>query len=152
MSTFVVETDEATFFRCGLDAMDVEAARDFCERVFAHMLGGASLISNKSIWRQFPRIWNQHWFVANRVLVGDALHTTHFSIGSGTRLAMEDAIALARALEDHRRYWPHLPYEEARKPRAETHAATPRGTKFCHHMRLAPLDFAAGYITLRASI
>jgi 2-polyprenyl-6-methoxyphenol hydroxylase-like FAD-dependent oxidoreductase len=154
MSTFVVETDEATFFRCGLDAMDVEAARDFCERVFAHTLGGASLISNKSIWRQFPKIQNQRWFVANRVLVGDALHTAHFSVGSGTRLAMEDAIALARSLENHPDDIPVAlsSYEEARKPTVQKLIAAANASAewyehFADHMRLAPLDFAMSYIT-----
>ena len=154
MSTFVVETDEATFFRCGLDRMDVDAARDFCERVFADTLGGAPLISNKSIWRQFPRIWNQHWSVGNRVLVGDALHTAHFSIGSGTRLAMEDAIALARALEDHVDDIPGAlaAYEDARKPAlrsliAAANASAQWYEHFAGHMRLAPLEFAMSYIT-----
>jgi 2-polyprenyl-6-methoxyphenol hydroxylase-like FAD-dependent oxidoreductase len=56
-------------------------------------------VSNKSIWRQFPKIWNERWSIGKRVLVGDVLHTAHFSIGSATRLAMEDAIALAKALQ-----------------------------------------------------
>ena len=101
MSTFVVEVDEPTFLRCGFDKMEPTDAQSYCERVFAGVLGGAPLISNKSIWRQFPKISNARWSVGNRVLLGDALHTAHFSIGSGTRLAMEDAIALCRALEIH---------------------------------------------------
>jgi 2-polyprenyl-6-methoxyphenol hydroxylase-like FAD-dependent oxidoreductase len=154
MSTFVVETDEATFFRCGLDAMDVETARNFCERVFAGTLDGAPLISNKSIWRRFPKIWNQRWSVGNRVLLGDALHTAHFSIGSGTRLAMEDAIALARALENHPDDIPVAlaAYEEARKPALRNligaaNASADWYEHFASHMHLAPLDFAMSYIT-----
>jgi 2-polyprenyl-6-methoxyphenol hydroxylase-like FAD-dependent oxidoreductase len=154
MITFVVETDEATFFRCGLDAMDVEAARDFCERVFADTLGGAPLISNKSIWRQFPKIWSQCWSVGNRVLLGDALHTAHFSIGSGTRLAMEDAIALARALEnDANDIGAALAaYEKARKPAVRKFTAAANASAewyehFADHMRLAPLEFAMSYMT-----
>jgi 2-polyprenyl-6-methoxyphenol hydroxylase-like FAD-dependent oxidoreductase len=154
MSTFVVETDEATFFRCGLDGMDAEAARDFCERVFADTLEGASLISNKSIWRQFPKVWNQRWSVGNRVLVGDALHTAHFSIGSGTRLAMEDAIALARSLESHPDDIPSAlaAYEEARTPALRNligaaNASAEWYEHFAEHMRLAPLEFAMSYIT-----
>src|SRR5262245_33464795 len=101
MSTFVVEVDERTFFRCGFDTMNAEAARAKCEHVFERVLDGHKLISNNSIWRRFPKIWNERWSVGNRVLLGDALHTAHFSIGSGTRLAMEDAIALAEALSGH---------------------------------------------------
>ena len=101
MSTFVVEVDEPTFFRAGFDQMDADRAKAVCEQVFAKSLDGQGLLSNKSIWRQFPKVWNERWSIGNRVLVGDALHTAHFSIGSGTRLAMEDAIALAKALEQH---------------------------------------------------
>jgi len=154
MSTFVVETDEATFFRCGLDRMDVEAGQDFCERLFSNTLDGAPLISNKSIWRQFPKIWNQRWSVGNCVLVGDALHTAHFSIGSGTRLAMEDAIALARSLEHHPNDIPATlaAYEEARKPALRNlieaaNASAQWYEHFAGHMRLAPLEFAMSYIT-----
>ena len=154
MSTFVVETDEATFFRCGLDRMDGEAGQDFCERVFAKTLDGARLISNKSIWRQFPKIWNQHWSAGNRVLVGDALHTAHFSIGSGTRLAMEDALALARSLEHHPNDIPAAlaAYEEVRKPALRNlieaaNASAEWYEHFADHMRLPPLEFAMSYIT-----
>ena len=73
--------------------------RPICEQVFAATLDGHRLVSNKSVWRNFPWIWNERWSFKNMVLIGDALHSAHFSIGSGTRLAIEDAIALAKALE-----------------------------------------------------
>jgi 2-polyprenyl-6-methoxyphenol hydroxylase-like FAD-dependent oxidoreductase len=154
MSTFVVEVDEPTFFRCGFDTMELVAAKAYCERVFADTLGGVALISNKSIWRQFPKIWNEHWSSGNRVLLGDALHTAHFSIGSGTRLAMEDAIALSRALQTHASDIPAAlaAFEEARKPVvmklvAAANASAEWYEHFADHMRLAPLDFAMSYIT-----
>ena len=98
MSTFLVEVDEATYQRAGFDAMSEEQSLRACERVFAPDLEGHALQSNRSAWRRFPAIWNERWNVDNIVLLGDALRTAHFSIGSGTRLAMEDAIALAHAL------------------------------------------------------
>jgi 2-polyprenyl-6-methoxyphenol hydroxylase-like FAD-dependent oxidoreductase len=96
-STFVVECDVATWRRAGLDQMSDEDSRAYCEGVFARDLGGHPLLSNKSIWRQFLLLASGRWFVGNTVLIGDALRTVHFSIGSGTRLAFEDAIALDRA-------------------------------------------------------
>ena len=100
MSTFVVECDVGTWRRAGLDRMSDEESQAFCERVFAADLAGHSLLSNKSIWRQFALIDNRRWSVKNRVLLGDALRTVHFSIGSGTRMAFEDAIALDRAFAE----------------------------------------------------
>src|SRR5512134_1493318 len=97
MSTFIVECDEPTWRRAGLDRMDDAASRAYCERVFAADLGGQPLVANKSIWRQFPLLQNRVWRAGNAVLIGDALRSMHFSIGSGTRLAFEDAIALDRA-------------------------------------------------------
>ena len=97
MSTFVVECDMATWQRAGLDQMSDEESRAYCERVFERDLAGHPLVSNKSIWRQFPLLKTRRWFVGNTLLIGDALRTVHFSIGSGTRLAFEDAIALDRA-------------------------------------------------------
>ena len=70
--------------------------------MFAATLDGHGLVSNKSVWRNFPWIWNERWSFKNMVLIGDALHSAHFSIGSGTRLAIEDAIALTKALEAER--------------------------------------------------
>jgi len=154
MSTFVVEVDEATFLRAGFDQMDADRAKAVCEGVFAETLQGHGLVSNKSIWRQFPRVWNERWSTGNRVLVGDALHTAHFSIGSGTRLAMEDAIALAKALEKHAADIPAAlaDYEAARKPIvtklvAAANASAAWYERFAEHMALAPMDFAMSYIT-----
>jgi 2-polyprenyl-6-methoxyphenol hydroxylase-like FAD-dependent oxidoreductase len=96
-STFVVECDAATWHRAELDQMSDEESRAYCEGVFSRDLGGQPLLSNKSIWRQFLLLASRRWFVGNTVLIGDALRTVHFSIGSGTRLAFEDAIALERA-------------------------------------------------------
>jgi 2-polyprenyl-6-methoxyphenol hydroxylase-like FAD-dependent oxidoreductase len=154
MSTFVVEVDEPTFFRAGFDAMEGRQAKAVCEKVFANTLDGHALVSNKSIWRQFPKVWNEHCSVGNRVLVGDALHTAHFSIGSGTRLAMEDTIALAKALEQHAADIPAAltAYEEERKPIvarlvAAANASAAWYERFAEHMALAPMDFAMSYIT-----
>jgi 2-polyprenyl-6-methoxyphenol hydroxylase-like FAD-dependent oxidoreductase len=97
MSTFVVECDETTWRRAGLDRSSDDESRIYCEHVFAPDLGGHPLVSNKSIWRQFLLLANRRWSVGNIILIGDALRTVHFSIGSGTRLAFEDAIALDRA-------------------------------------------------------
>jgi len=93
-STFIVECREDTWRRAGLDrATEADTVR-YCERLFAKHLGGHRLLTNRSEWRTFPTIKNARWHHDNVVLMGDALHTAHFSIGSGTKLAMEDAIAL----------------------------------------------------------
>ena len=101
MSTFVAECDHRTWEDLGMQAMTPEARQALFEAVFAPELQGDPLISNHSQWRQFPVIRNAHWHVDNRVLIGDALTSAHFSIGSGTRIAMEDAVALADALALH---------------------------------------------------
>ena len=101
MSTFLVEVDEATWQRAGFETMSPEDTIRYCERVFAPALDGHPIISNNSYWRQFPFIWNRTWYHDNVVLMGDALRTAHFSIGSGTRLAMEDAIALHKAFVEN---------------------------------------------------
>jgi len=97
-STFLVEVDEATYRRAGFETMPETDSLRLCEQVFAADLRGHPLLSNRSTWRRFPVIWNQRFHDGHTVLLGDALRTVHFSIGSGTRLAMEDAIALALAL------------------------------------------------------
>ena len=102
-STFLVEVDEATYRRAGFEAMSEADSLRLCEQVFAPDLHGHRLLSNRSTWRRFPVIWNERFFAGRSVLIGDALRTVHFSIGSGTRLAMEDAIALARCLHSDAR-------------------------------------------------
>jgi 2-polyprenyl-6-methoxyphenol hydroxylase-like FAD-dependent oxidoreductase len=98
MSTFVPECDAATWESAGLADMDDDARRLFMEEIFAPELMGDPLIENRSIWRNFPVVTNKVWSVGNVVLIGDALRSAHFSIGSGTRLAMDDASALCEAL------------------------------------------------------
>lgn len=100
MSTFLVEVTDATWQRAGFAGMSEEETIRHCEQVFAKDLEGEPILSNKSYWRQFPAISNRQWSFGKVVLMGDALRTAHFSIGSGTRLAMEDAIALWKAMRD----------------------------------------------------
>ena len=97
LSTFIVECREEVWRKAGLDALSEEQSVAFLQRLFAEELGGHKLLANKSIWRTFPTVACEQWHHQNLVLMGDAVHTAHFSIGSGTKLAMEDAIALARA-------------------------------------------------------
>jgi 2-polyprenyl-6-methoxyphenol hydroxylase-like FAD-dependent oxidoreductase len=152
-STFVVEMNEATFAAAGFPEMDETQSRRTCERLFAGALGGHPLISNNSIWRQFPIVHNTHWSHGKYVLLGDALHTAHFSIGSGTRLAMEDAIALDKALAGYADLRDALAsYDAVRRPIMEKLVAGANGSgdwyeQFAEHMTLAPVDFAMSYIT-----
>ena len=97
-STFIVECTEETWSAAGLDTASEAASLAFCESLFADELDGHELIGNQSVWRSFPTIRCRHWSAGNVVLLGDAVHTAHFSIGSGTRLGMLDAIALRDAL------------------------------------------------------
>lgn len=103
LSTVIVETREETWLAHGLDKADTDQSIDFCEQLFGKYLGGARLMSNArhlrgSAWLNFNRVLCRRWFSDNIVLIGDAAHTAHFSIGSGTKLAMEDAIALSREI------------------------------------------------------
>ena len=152
-STFIVEVDEATFARAGFERMEDSESRGVCAKVFADALDGKPLISNNSMWRRFPQVWNRRWHHGNHVLIGDALRTAHFSIGSGTRLAMEDAIALERALAEHGDdVAAALPaFEAARRPIVEkivtaASASAAWYEHFAEHMELAPADFAMSYI------
>jgi anthraniloyl-CoA monooxygenase len=102
-STFIVECDDASWHRAGFDRMNTAQSIAKCETLFGPWLEGQPLISNAthrdaSPWVRFTRVRNESWFHDNVVLIGDAAHTAHFSIGSGTKLAMEDAIVLAREL------------------------------------------------------
>ena len=153
MSTFVFECDAATWARAGFERMDEAATLAYCETVFADALQGHHLVSNKSIWRNFPKVRNARWSSGNTVLIGDAQRTAHFSIGSGTRLAMEDAIALAKALRESRDDVPAAlaAFEAARRPIVEKLVAAADASAdwyehFPEHMQLAPRDFAWSYI------
>ncbi|WP_405285049.1 bifunctional salicylyl-CoA 5-hydroxylase/oxidoreductase [Gaopeijia maritima] len=120
-STFIVECTEDTWRSAGLqDASEAHTAA-FCEALFADELDGARLICNRSVWRRFPIVRTRRWSRGNVVLLGDAAHTAHFSIGSGTRLALEDVIALV----DQIRAQPDVPsalaaYEESHRKEVES--------------------------------
>lgn len=153
MSTFIVECDAATWVRAGLDGATEEESRSICEHVFAATLQGHPLVSNRSIWRHFPWVWNDRWSHGNVVLIGDALRTAHYSIGSGTRLALEDALALVKALEAEPRDLPAALrlFEATRRPIVEklvaaSHRSADWYERFAEHIRLEPLDLAMSYI------
>jgi 2-polyprenyl-6-methoxyphenol hydroxylase-like FAD-dependent oxidoreductase len=147
MSTFVAECDAETWRRAGFASMGERATLAYLEKLFGHRL-----VSNKSVWRNFPNLRNRRWHVGHTVLIGDALRTAHFSIGSGTRLAMEDAIALAKALDAEPDISRALKaFEAARRPIVEklVAAADASGAwydTFPRHMKLAPREFAWSYI------
>jgi 2-polyprenyl-6-methoxyphenol hydroxylase-like FAD-dependent oxidoreductase len=153
MSTFIVECDPVTWQRAGLDGTSEDESRRICEQVFAATLQGDPLVSNRSIWRNFPWVWNDRWSHRNMVLIGDALRTAHYSIGSGTRLAIEDALALTRALEAEPGDLSAAlaRYEATRRPIVETLVAASKMSaawyeRFPEHMQLAPLDLAMSYV------
>jgi len=153
MSTFLVECDPATWQAYGFADKTIDESRAICEQVFASTLDGHRLISNKSVWRNFPWIWNERWSFKNMVLIGDALHSAHFSIGSGTRLAIEDAIALTKALETEGDIAAGLQrYQNERQPVVKKLVTAARTSadwyeKFPEHMKLDLMDFAYSYIT-----
>ena len=152
-STFLVECDEATWLNAGLDSTGEADSLAYCQRLLAIHLDGAKLLSNNSKWISFPTLKTKNWHYGNIVLLGDAAHTAHFSIGSGTKLAMEDAIALAGALEQH----PDLEnalniYELERKPVVEVfqRAAAESQTYFetiKRYLGLEPMQFAFQLLT-----
>ncbi len=153
MSTFIVECDPQTWQQAGFATMSEAQSKAECEAIFAPTLEGHALVSNKSVWRRFPLVSNAHWSVGNRVLVGDALHTVHYSIGSGTRLAFEDASALARALQRQPADMPAAlaAYEAARRPVVEKLVAAANHSAawyedFREHMQLPPWQLAWSYI------
>jgi 2-polyprenyl-6-methoxyphenol hydroxylase-like FAD-dependent oxidoreductase len=154
MSTFVVECDEVTWRRAGLDQKSDEESRMYCQEVFARDLNGNSLVSNKSIWRQFPLLAARRWFAGTAVLIGDALRTVHFSIGSGTRLAFEDAIALDRAFAECGENVAGAlgAFERARRPIVEKLVAAANASSYWYErlsdkMQLQPWQLAYDYMT-----
>ncbi len=152
-STFIVEAREKTWRAAGLEHATEQDTITFCERLFAEELEGHKLVSNRSIWRSFPTIRNRCWHHGNIVLAGDAAHTAHFSVGSGTKLAMEDAIALAAALKTHRDIPAALAaYEAGRRPAVESlQRAAQASLQWFEdterYMRLEPLQFAFALLT-----
>src|SRR5579885_2074018 len=152
-STFIVECDEASWLKAGLDKADEAQTLTYCEQLFADDLSGARLLSNNSRWINFPTLKTQRWQHQNVVLVGDAAHTAHFSIGSGTKLAMEDAIALTNALTQHHDLETALKaYEMERQPVVETfqRAAQESQTYFetlKRYLGLEPMQFTFQLLT-----
>ncbi|MCC6744378.1 MAG: FAD-dependent monooxygenase, partial [Acidobacteria bacterium] len=152
-STFIVECDPETWQRGGFDTRSDEQARAELERVFAADLEGHPLLSNNSKWIQFLLVKNSCWRHENVVLLGDALHTAHFSIGSGTKLALEDAIALATSFEGGAKVEDALVrFESARRPIVEAlQEAAQVSMEWFEHARDAmnqsPLELAYALMT-----
>jgi anthraniloyl-CoA monooxygenase len=154
MSTFIVECPEPVWRSAGLDELDEQESLAFCEQLFANELRGRELYSNRSLWLDFPKITNATWHTGNVVILGDAAHTAHFSIGSGTKLAIEDSIALAAALA--RRRWDleaaFVDYELEREPYVDRtqEAASESAAYFgriASYSHLEPIQFAFNLLT-----
>lgn len=154
MSTFVVECDESTWFESGLADMNDEQRRLYSERAFADHLHGQPLIANHSMWRQFAVVSNQRCVYNNIVLLGDAQRSVHFSIGSGTRLALEDGARLYTSVAENdgdiARSLAH--FEQNRSLAVEPLVAAARHSyewyeRFRDKLQLAPLDFAYDFMT-----
>src|SRR5437763_4819738 len=152
-STFIVEGGEETWARAGFDQMTDGETRAHIARVFAEDLGGEELLSNNSRWINFLLVKNGRWSRAGVVLIGDALHTAHFSIGSGTKLAMEDSIALFQLFAAG----PDVPaalaeFERARKPVVEEYQQAAHESRLWFenvkdYVHLAPPEFALSLMT-----
>ncbi|MGJ5176256.1 bifunctional salicylyl-CoA 5-hydroxylase/oxidoreductase [Bradyrhizobium oligotrophicum] len=157
-STWIFETDPVTFEKAGLTGLDERQSADRMKEIFGWFLGDHPLLTNRSMWRNFPMIRNKRWVKDNMVLLGDAKSTAHFSIGSGTKLAMEDAIALADAMQRA----PNIPaaldlYENGRREEVEKtqHAADVSLVWFEHLDRFwdfDPVQFAFGVMTRSKAI
>jgi anthraniloyl-CoA monooxygenase len=157
-STWVFETDPETFARAGLGTMSEDESARLMERIFGWFLNGHPVLTNRSIWRNFPMIRNKRWVRGNMVLLGDAKATAHFSIGSGTKLAMEDAIALDEAFGREPSVEGALRlYETGRREEVEKtqHAADVSLVWFEHVARFwdfDPVQFAFGVMTRAKAI
>ena len=153
-STFLVECDPSTYAAAGFDRMDADASLRYCERVFAEDLAGHPLLSNRSDWFRYTIVSNRRWSWGRVVLLGDALRTGHPSVGSGTRLAMQDAIALHQAVAESPGDMPRAlaAFERRRRPGSDTlQAAAVRSTRWYETVRerldLDPVSFAVDYLT-----
>ena len=152
-STFVAEVDAQTWHGSGLSAMDEAGRKRATERIFADTLGGKPLVSNQSAWRRWRLVKNDVWHHRNIVLIGDALRTAHPSIGSGTRLAMEDSIALWRAfcVEGDKVAAAYERFDRERRPiRDRLNKAAENSIAWYEamaaKMAMPPLDFAYDYL------
>ena len=152
-STFLVECDPTTYRAAGLDRKSEADSLAYCEQAFAEDLQGHPLLSNKSTWFRYTIVKNRHWSWRNVVLLGDALRTGHPSIGSGTRLAMQDAIALFDASRTFPSDVPQLlaEFERLRRPGSDAlQAAAIKSTEWYENlgpkMRLDPVSFAYDYL------
>ncbi|CRK57982.1 Anthraniloyl-CoA monooxygenase [Alloactinosynnema sp. L-07] len=152
-STWIVECAEPVWRRAGLDTMTEAESIAFCEKLFADDLAGHRLMSNRSLWLDFPLVRCASWHHGNIVLLGDSAHTAHFSIGSGTKLAMEDAIGLTTALARHTDLGAALTeYELDRQPMVERfqQAAGESAAYFgrtATYTGFAPIQFAFNLLT-----
>jgi anthraniloyl-CoA monooxygenase len=157
-STWIFETDAETFERAGLEGLSEQQSADRMAEIFGWFLDGHPLLINRSMWRNFPMIRSQRWVKDNMVLLGDAKATAHFSIGSGTKLAMEDAIALADAMAQSLSVDAALQtYEHGRREEVEKiqHAADVSLVWFEHVDRFwdfDPVQFAFGVMTRAKAI
>jgi anthraniloyl-CoA monooxygenase len=157
-STWIFETDPDTFERAGLKGLDERQSADRMAEIFGWFLDGHPLLINRSMWRNFPMIRSKRWVRGNMVLLGDAKATAHFSIGSGTKLAMEDAIALADAMKGAPSIAAALErYEQGRREEVEKtqHAADVSLVWFEHVDRFwefDPVQFAFGVMTRSKAI
>ena len=153
LSTFIVETTDETLARSGLENRPETDTLAFCEELFAWELDGHRLIANRSVWRSFPTLTCGAWSHGNVVLIGDAAHTAHFSVGSGTKLAMEDSIALVAAVGSHASVPAALTaYEAERRPpvaslqrAAKASLVWFEGTE--RYMETEPIQFAFNLLT-----
>jgi anthraniloyl-CoA monooxygenase len=152
-STFIVECDEETWHRAGFAEMSDAQTRQYLTEVFRDDLNGHPLLSNNSKWINFVNVRNEHWSHRNVVLLGDALHTAHFSIGSGTKLALEDSIALYNCFQSAADVQGALgEFEKVRKPIIEAYQEAAHESlvwfeKAKDYMHLAPLPFAYSLMT-----
>lgn len=152
-STFIIECDEQTWQRGGFAELSDEQTRGHLAEVFARDLGGHPLLSNNSKWINFLLVKNRQWFFENVVLLGDALHTAHFSIGSGTKLAMEDAIALHTCFQQAGDVASALSeFESIRKPVIEEYQAAAHESMLWfenarNYMQLSPTELALSLMT-----
>ena len=152
-STFIIECDPQTWSAAGFASMSDDETRQYLEKVFESDLAGRPLLSNNSKWINFLLVKNQNWFFDRVVLLGDALHTAHFSIGSGTKLALEDAIALFECFQKK----PSVPdaleeFEAIRKPVIEAYQAAAQDSmrwfeSARDYMHLSPIELAYSLMT-----